>query len=469
MSAINPISASLRLSSDQHAMLQAGLFVGDGLERVAIGLCRQAVSPIETVLLLRELHLVPEDAYISRAIDQVSWRTEWLVPLLKRAVRDGLSVLKIHCYPGGFPEFSLADDDSDRRLFRSVHGWYDEARVHGSVVVLPDGQMFGRSVLEDGSFLPLRQVTVVGDDILIWCKAAAEDVEAFAVRHAQLFGSATTAMLRALSVAVVGCSGTGSIVVEQLARLGVGRLVLIDPDVVEEKNLNRILNAGREDALGGRLKVEVLADAIHRMGLGTEVVMIPENMCDSPRAVRAAANADVLFGCMDSHEGRLMLNKIATYYLQPYFDLGVRADADGSGSVAYVGGMVHYLQPGKSSLLSRRFISLDRANEENLRRKHPAEYERLLDEKYIRGVAEDRPAVISLNTRAACEAVNEFLARLHPYRGEPSSGFARTAFDLTNGLLLHTAEHEFTPCEYFAKLAGRGDVVPLLDTPALAE
>lgn len=451
-------------------MLQVGLFAPDGLERVAIGLCGQAASPTGAVLLLRELHLVPEEAYINRAVDHVTWRTEWLVPLLERAVRDGLSVLKIHCHPSGFPEFSLADDESDQRLFRSIHGWYDEARVHGSAVVLPNGQMFGRSVLENGSFVALQRISVVGDDIQIWDKAAPpQGVEAFAVRHAQLFGSATTAMLRALSVAVVGCSGTGSIVVEQLARLGVGRLVLIDPDLVEEKNLNRILNAGRADALEARKKVEVLADAVYRMGLGTEVVTIPENLCDSPSAVRAAASADVLFGCMDSHEGRLILNKIAAYYLLPYFDLGVRADADGLGGVAYVGGMVHYLQPGKSSLLSRKAISLEMATAENLRRKYPEEYERQRAEKYIRGVAEDRPAVISLNTRAACEAVNEFLARLHPYRGEPSSGFARTAFDLTNGLLMHTAEHEFLCCDYFAKMAGGGDVVPLLNTPALVE
>ena len=49
-----------------------------------------------------------------------------------------------------------------------------------------------------------------------------------------------------MSIAVVGCSGTGSPVIEQLARLGVGRLVLVDPDRVEEKNLNRIVNATRE-------------------------------------------------------------------------------------------------------------------------------------------------------------------------------------------------------------------------------
>lgn len=84
--------------------------------------------------------------------------------------------------------------------------------------------------------------------------------------------------MRQLRVAVVGCSGTGSIVVEQLARLGVGHLILVDPDVVEYKNLNRILNSTNEDAALRRSKVEVMARAIARMGLGTTVELHQANL-----------------------------------------------------------------------------------------------------------------------------------------------------------------------------------------------
>ena len=59
--------------------------------------------------------------------------------------------------------------------------------------------------------------------------------------------------------------------VEQLARLGIGKLVLIDPESVEDKNLNRVLNSGKEDAYLSRFKVHVLASAIARMGFAQEV------------------------------------------------------------------------------------------------------------------------------------------------------------------------------------------------------
>ena len=63
------------------------------------------------------------------------------------------------------------------------------------------------------------------------------------LRTRQAFGDGTTDLLRSLSVGVAGCSGTGSWVIELLGRLGIGRLVLVDPDTIECKNMNRIVNS----------------------------------------------------------------------------------------------------------------------------------------------------------------------------------------------------------------------------------
>jgi molybdopterin/thiamine biosynthesis adenylyltransferase len=61
-------------------------------------------------------------------------------------------------------------------------------------------------------------------------------------------------------VAVVGCGGLGGYLVEQLARLGVGRIAVIDPDVFEEHNLNRQLLSS--PAALGRPKVAVAAERV---------------------------------------------------------------------------------------------------------------------------------------------------------------------------------------------------------------
>jgi hypothetical protein len=384
---------------------------------------------------------------------------------LERAARDNLAILKIHSHPGGYQQFSSIDDASDEDFFASVYGWIDSDDPHFSAVMLPGGRMFARSIAASGEFNPVQLVAVAGDDLDFWHAGdSPADSPDFAQRHAQLFGTETIRRLTRLSVAVVGCSGTGSPVIEMLARLGVGGLTLVDPDRVEEKNLNRILNATREDATLQRPKVEVLGRAVARMGLGTRVTLIPKNVATS-EAVTAVADCDVLFGCVDGAFGRSVLNRIATFYNLPYFDIGVALDSDGCGGIDEACGAVHYIQPDRSSLRDRRVYTAQQVQAEGLRMTNLDEYRRQVQEKYIRGVQEDRPAVISINMQMAATAVNEFLARLHPYRYATNNEFSTVRTSFIQGE--HYRETDRIPIPALARQAGRGDVTPLLDMPTI--
>lgn len=458
---------SLWMSGRQHISLAAHLFPGDGKEAVAVALCGRRVGPEGVTLLVHKLFPVPYAECPVREPDRVTWRTDALVPILEDAAKRGLAVLKIHSHPGGYDRFSAFDDASDRELFSSVFGWVDSDLPHGSAVMLPGGRVFGRAALPGGAFTPFTRVTVAGDDLHFWDYGEDRrgDAGDALLRNRQLFGEGTMRRLKKLSVAVVGYSGTGSFVVEALARLGVGRLVVVEYDLVEEKNLNRILNTTREDAEAERPKAEVALRAIRAMGLGTEVE-VRGNLID-PDAIRLVAGCDVLFGCVDSVEARHVMNKLAAFYLLPYFDLGVRLDADGKGGIDQACGSSHYLQPGGSSLHSRGVYTMEEVRAEGLRRTDPKAYEGLLKEGYVKGVRVDRPAVISVNMLVAGVAVNDFLARLHPFRLDPNAEFAAQTVSLTQGEYLRFTDGD--PCPMFAGKVGRGDVRPLLDMPELSE
>jgi hypothetical protein len=347
-----------------------------------------------------------------------------------------------------------------------VTGFLGDNQPHASLIMFPDGELMGRVLGEGGAVLAdIASILVAGDDMRLWDHSRCATTDGFMLRHAQAFGSGTTSLLRSLSVAVIGCSGTGSIVIEQLARLGIGRLVLVDPDAVEEKNLNRILNSSKEDAFLHRPKVQVIASAIARMGLGQEVVPMVSNLINRD-AVRAVAECDVVFGCMDGVEGRHLLNRLATFYNLPYFDVGVRLDADGNGGIERIAGAIHYLQPGRSSLLSRGVYTMGRVDAEELRRIDPDLYRRQVNEGYLRGVEEDRPAVISVNMFFASMMVNEFLARLHPHRNQANAGYAYVGANLSE--MQFYPEQEGTPCPLLQRPVGRGDVEPLLERTVLS-
>ena len=75
-------------------------------------------------------------------------------------------------------------------------------------------------------------------------------------------------------VAVIGCGGLGGYVLEQLARLGVGRLVVVDYDIFEEHNLNRQLLATLDEL--GRLKATVAAERILKINPAVELTVFNE-------------------------------------------------------------------------------------------------------------------------------------------------------------------------------------------------
>ncbi len=85
-------------------------------------------------------------------------------------------------------------------------------------------------------------------------------------RQISLFGEDGQAKLRASKVAVIGVGGTGSVVVPQLALLGVGHLILVDHDEIEESNRNRHLCARQSDPIPGTSKVAA-AGRIARFGV----------------------------------------------------------------------------------------------------------------------------------------------------------------------------------------------------------
>lgn len=331
-----------------------------------------------------------------------------------------------------------------------------------------DGSLYG-AVLHNRKQVPISIVKLVGDDLCFWTAAntsGTPTLPEFAVRHIQLFGQGTYEKLRNLTVAVIGGSGTGSPTIEQLARLGVGKLILVDPDYIEEKNVNRIINSSIKAAKKRVSKVHMLGRAVRKMGLGTKVEVYQKDL-SNPAVVRAIAGSDVVFGCMDSVDGRHLLNRLATFYLLPYFDIGIKLIADGKGGIEQACGTIHYLQPGGSSLLSRRVYTLDQLFAANLKRTDIDEYNERIKSKYIDGIDEDRPAVISVNMLFAAFAVNEFLARIHPFRDDQNEEYSTIRFSLTQGQFYKDNESE--PCQALMRHVGRGDVSPLLDMPQLSE
>jgi len=461
------VQYQFRISGFVHQIVYSHLMPGDGKEAVGIILCGQHYSEGKCILLAKEFHPISHD-HCERGGDYVHWKTELIIHLLEKASKENLSILKIHSHPGWYDKFSWVDDESDSKLFPCVYGWMDSDQPHGSCVMLPDGEIFGRVVSVDAEYVSFSRILLAGHEIKIWPRILRDDKivnNEVSLRNRQTLGDGTAALLKSMRIGVVGASGTGSPVIEQLSRLGVGELVLCDPDIVELKNLNRILNTTLDHAKKKQKKVEVIAEAIKKMGLDLNVIIHSENLYNSKEALNDLAGCDAVFGCMDSIDGRHLLNQLATFYIIPYFDLGIKIEADGQGGIEQINGVIHYLQPSGSSLLSRGSYSLKTLEAAGLKRRNPQEFERRLKEKYIVNLPVDRPAVISINMQVASTAINEFLDRIHRYKNTEPCDRAAIWILITEGT--HFCEGDGQPDLYLQNRAGRGDMVPFLEMPEL--
>jgi len=110
------------------------------------------------------------------------------------------------------------------------------------------------------------------------------------------------------TVAVVGLGGLGGNVVEGLARMGVGRLVVVDGDVFLDHNLNR--QALSAEAGMGLLKAEAARARVGEINAAVEVIVHPE-YATGENAPRLLDGVEVVVDALDRLPTRLMLQEAA--------------------------------------------------------------------------------------------------------------------------------------------------------------
>ena len=111
-------------------------------------------------------------------------------------------------------------------------------------------------------------------------------------RLTNAFGEEALSRLRAACVTVVGAGGTGSAAIEILARAGIGRLIIVDPDVVERSNLERINGSVPRHARKKTPKVVVARKWVHRIDSSVEVVAL-QGRLPQAEVIDAVVSSDI--------------------------------------------------------------------------------------------------------------------------------------------------------------------------------
>ena len=412
------VHLSLRMAED----LLRHLFPGDRDEHAAV----LGVSVVRTGrgvrLLGRRLHLAQD------GVDYVPGLRGYrmLTPTFVRnrildCERDELGYLAVHCH-GGTDHVSFSTDDmnSHERGYPALLDILEGAPV-GALVFARDA-VAGDIRLPGGRRTVLDHARLLGSSIRELRPAPPEAPPGDHTfdRQSRMFGDRGQATLGSQKVGVIGVGGAGSLVVEYLARLGVGHLVLIDPDRIDTTNLPRVVGARTRDtrpwlthprwparlrALGERLstpKVTIARRVACQANPAVRVDAIHDDVTNDTAAERLL-DCDYLFLAADSAQARLVVNAIVHQYLIPGVQIGSKIQLDDRGDVIDVFSVVRPLHPGESCLWCNQLISPARLQDEA----HTPEQRRR--QRYVDDTAVHAPSVITLNAVAAGHAVNDYL------------------------------------------------------------
>jgi hypothetical protein len=425
----------LVLTQAQKQLLWEHLFPGDHDEHAAVLHCGIAVSDRQVRLLVREVVLATDGKdFVEGTRSYKTLKAEFIGQQIEKNEDLGTAYLAVHNH-GGDDEvaFSSVDLASHERGYPALLDLIDGPPV--GAIVCARNAIAGDIWLPGGRRVILESSVVVGINRQVLAPArrsSRHKLDLSFDRQSRLFGDAGQAILGRARVAVVGVGGIGSLVAQQLGRLGVGEVILIDYDRLELSNVSRVV--GSKPTLMLRL-IERFADgspwkrwlqrfAPRKIDIAARVVAEPG--FTHPRSVFGSVvkqsiaatltDCDFIFLAGDEHTARLVVNEIGHQYLTPFVQLGTKVPVDvNTGVIGEVFAVERAIWPDVGCLWCNGLISRGRLETEGKSEKQRKA------QRYVNDAIVRAPSVISLNSTAAALGVNTFLfymTGLHDPDGE---------------------------------------------------
>ena len=324
---------SVALTRDAHVTATTHLLQhfnrGTLQEDLCFALWRRSTGATRTTALIDEI-VLPIDG--DRALHgNVSYNPQYLARGLDMAIARGSGLAFMHSHPTpGWQGMSEPDVIAERDRLAYPAGATGLPLV--GLTIGTDEHWSARFWCRDGKYMTRRwcdSVRVVGPQLYTACYNDTINPPRprrnILRRTFDTWGTDAQATISRLSIGIVGLGSVGAIVAESLARIGVSRMTLIDPDTIQEHNLDRLLHGTQDDI--GAVKVHVTKRAIERHATAADirVAALPLSIHQED-AYLAALDCDLLFSCVDRPIARDVLNYIGTAHLIPIVDGGVSVE-----------------------------------------------------------------------------------------------------------------------------------------------
>lgn len=424
----------LAISATDWQCLRNSLLTEDGKENAAVLLCGMSQTANERRLLVRRRVDVPRHLYDVREKLHLRVSPRFYNSIVSECEQSGLSPVIVHSHPfEAEATYSVSDDYGESRLLPVLSSLLPNA-ITASLLITKTSATARHLFRKKFTSLTGLKIMGVGAKTLNFKQARKHDsIGPQFERQTLAFGEEGQRVLQSLKVGIVGLGGIGSLVAEQVARVGVSDIILVDDDVIEASNVSRVVGSTPRDV--GKNKAQSLRRHLRSLGVA-KIKAITESAIRQDVLLQLR-DRDLIFDCVDNDRTRAIINRFSHQYLIPVVDLGTRLDAR-AGAVTAAAGRVSIVGNDMTCLRCSHHLSSQRIRAESL---PPRERAGLYKEGYVMGIDEPVPSVISINTVVAGLGVTSGLNLFIGLTGD--SGVVEQIYDATSGFVFTAdAVHE---------------------------
>lgn len=353
-----------------------------------VGFCYSKIAVLsdnEFVLLLTKYDTVDDWDYVRDSSVGAHINSDAIQKSMQKSITESCGVFHTHMHWGsGIPEFSSTDMRSLPRVANCFRVGSQEA--HGLFLLNYDSLncLIWLPGIENPVYA--HKISIIGYPISFFFPRGFTDRHASQQRYDRqsFLGENSQMLLQNTKIGIVGLGGGGSHVMQQLAHLGIGSYVLLDPDTIEESNLNRMVGSNQNDVNKKKAKADIAKRVIKAVLPEARVSSFIDNWENHTDDLHSC---DLVVGCLDTVAGRRDLEAECRRYLVPLIDIGM--DVYRSKEGYDIRGQVIVSMPGDLCFQCFEFIT-----EENLKKEA---------EKY--GAAGGQPQVVWSNGVLASTAL----------------------------------------------------------------
>ena len=173
-------------------------------------------------------------------------------------------------------------------------------------------------------------------------------------------GKHSQTIIESSVVGVIGLGGGGTHIIQQLAHIGFQNYVIIDPQAIDDSNLNRMVCAKLIDIEEKKTKVEIAERTIRELQPEAGIKAFVSRWQDNADALK---KCDILFGCVDSFKERNELEIFSRRFLTPYIDIGMDVFKVGNEPFRMVGQVILSM-PGEPCMHCFGFLNKEKLTRE---------------------------------------------------------------------------------------------------------